>query len=164
MTSTTDRIEKQVVLQAPLPRVWRAVSHAAEFGRWFGMAIDGEFVPGTTVQARMVPTEVDAEVAAQQKAYEGMAFQLFVQQVEPMRRLSFRWHPYPVDPAEGSAAPTTLVAFELEEVDGGTRLTVSESGFDRIPLERRARAFADNEGGWEIQTRLIALYLRHADD
>jgi uncharacterized protein YndB with AHSA1/START domain len=164
MTSVTDRIVKQVVLRAPLARVWRAVSQSAEFGRWFGMAIDGEFVPGATLQARIVPTEVDAEVAAQQKAYEGLAVELFVEQVEPVRLLSFRWHPYPVDPAEGSSVPTTLVAFQLEDADGATRLTVSESGFDNIPVERRAKAFADNEGGWEIQTRLIARYLEHAAD
>jgi uncharacterized protein YndB with AHSA1/START domain len=164
MTIVTDRIVKQAVLPAPLARVWRAVSQSAEFGRWFGMAIDGEFVPGATLQARMVPTEVDAEVAAQQKAHEGLAVQLYVEQVEPMRLLSFRWHPYPVDSADGSPVPTTLVAFQLEELDGATRLTVSESGFDNIPVERRARAFADNEGGWEIQTRLIARYLEHAAD
>jgi uncharacterized protein YndB with AHSA1/START domain len=162
MTTPTDRIEKEIVLRAPLARVWRAVSHSAEFGRWFGMAIDGEFAPGTTLQAHMIPTEVDAEVAAQQKPYEGMAVQLFVEQVDPMRLLSFRWHPYPVKSGE-EPPPTTLVTFRLEDAHGATRLTVSESGFDSIPVERRAKAFADNEGGWEIQTRLIALYLEHAD-
>jgi uncharacterized protein YndB with AHSA1/START domain len=163
MTSVTDRIEKHVVLRAPLARVWRAVSHSAEFGRWFGMAIDGEFRPGVTLQARIIPTEVDAEVAAQQKAYEGMPVQLFVEQVEPMRLLSFRWHPYPVEPADGSPAPTTLVTFQLEDANGATRLTVSESGFDGIPVGRRAKAFADNERGWEAQTRLLARYLEYAD-
>jgi hypothetical protein len=56
---------------------------------------------------------------------------------------------------------STLVAFELEEVPGGTRLTITESGFDALPLERRAKAFAENEGGWEAQLTLIAKYLVH---
>ena len=58
-----------------------------------------------------------------------------------------------------SKEPTTLVAFELEEASGGTMLTVTESGFDRIPLERRAKAFAANEGGWTAQVKMIEKYL-----
>jgi uncharacterized protein YndB with AHSA1/START domain len=164
MMSVTDRIEKRVHLRAPRERVWHALSRSAEFGRWFGMEVDGEFSPNTTVKARMVPTAVDAEVAAAQKPYEGMPVELFVERVEPMRALSFRWHPYPPESAD-EAVPTTLVLFELEEADGGgTLLTVSESGFDRIPIERRAKAFAENEGGWEMQTKLIAKYLEHAGE
>lgn len=162
MMSVTDRIEKRVHLRAPRERVWRALSRSAEFGRWFGMEVDGEFTPNTTVKARMVPTMMDAEVAAAQKPYEGMPVELLIERVEPMRALSFRWHPYPPESPD-EAVPTTLVVFELEETDGGTLLTVSESGFDRIPIERRAKAFAENEDGWEMQTKLIAKYLEHAD-
>jgi hypothetical protein len=77
-----------------------------------------------------------------------------------MRLFSLRWHPYAVDlGTDYSGEPTTLVMFELEEVDGGTRLTLSESGFDRIPLARRAEAFTSNQQGWEAQAKLIAKYL-----
>jgi uncharacterized protein YndB with AHSA1/START domain len=162
MTTVTDRIEKSVHLRAPRERVWRALSRSSEFGRWFGMDVDGEFAPNTTVTARIVPTTVDAEIAATQKPYEGMPVELFVERVEPMHALSFRWHPYPPESADETVR-TTLVVFELEDADGGTLLTVSESGFDRIPIARRAKAFADNEGGWEAQTKLIAKYLEHAD-
>lgn len=163
--SVSDRIEKKVLLSAPRERVWRALSVASEFGAWFGMEIEGQIAPGVTLRARIVPTKVDPEIAAQQKAYENMPFDLFFERVEPPRVMSFRWHPYPEEEAgDISSAPTTLVTFELEDAEGGTLLTVSESGFDRIPIERRAKAFAANEGGWEIQTRLIAKYLAHAGE
>jgi len=164
MTSSTDRIEKQVLLRATRERVWRALSRSAEFGTWFGMQLDGEFLPRTKVSGRMVPTAVDPDVAAQQKPFEGMPVELFIEQVEPMRLLSFRWHPYPPEDGDTSKLPTTLVTFELEEADGGILLCVSESGFDQIPIERRAQAFTDNEGGWQIQTQLISKYLAHAHE
>jgi uncharacterized protein YndB with AHSA1/START domain len=163
MASQTDRIEKQVLLKAPLARVWRAVADAGEFGSWFGVAFEGDFAPGARVVGRIVPTTVDAEVAATQKPYEGTRFEIAVERVEPMRRLSFRWHPFAVDPGVDYAKePTTLVTFALEEVEGGTRLTVTESGFDAIPLERRARAFEMNERGWAGQTRLVEKYVQGA--
>ena len=84
--------------------------------------------------------------------------------IEPERVFAFRWHPYAIDPTKDySQEPTTLVTFELSPVAGGTLLKISESGFDRVPLERRADAFTANEGGWEHQSKLIEKYLlRHA--
>jgi len=77
-----------------------------------------------------------------------------------MRKFSFRWHPYAVDPGvDYSKEPTTLIVFELQEISGGTLLTISESGFDQIPLERRAKAFAANDAGWVMQVKLIEKYL-----
>jgi len=112
-------------------RVWQAIADSTQFGSWFGVQFDGPFVAGTTLSGRIVPTAVDAEVAASQKPYEGMVFQFLVDRIEPMRVLSFRWHPYAVDPTvDYSKEPPTLVVFELEEVTGGTMLTVTESGFD----------------------------------
>lgn len=162
MQPSTDRIEKRVLLRANRERVWQALSRSEEFGTWFGMQLTGEFLPNTTVSGRMVPTRVDPEVAARQKPFEGKPVELFIERVEPMRLISFRWHPYPVEEGDTSGVPTTLVVFELEDADGGTLLRLSESGFDQIPIERRAQAFTDNEGGWEIQTQLIGKYLAHA--
>jgi uncharacterized protein YndB with AHSA1/START domain len=160
MTTDTDRIHKKVLLRAPRERVWRAVSDAKEFGSWFGVEFDGAFAPGAPVKGRIVPTKVDAEVAKMQEPHRGMAFDFTVERIEPMRLFSFRWHPFAIDPGvDCSKEPTTLVVFELEEVPGGTMLTIIESGFDRIPLARRAKAFAANEQGWEHQTKLIAKYL-----
>lgn len=160
MTSSTDRIEKQVLLHAPLERVWRAISDAHEFGAWFGVGFDGPFAAGTHLTGRVVPTTVDPEVAEGQKPYEGLRFDITVDRIEPMRLFSFRWHPYAVDPeVDYSNEPTTLVVFELEETPEGTLLTITESGFDGIPLSRRATAFEMNERGWEAQIALIAKYL-----
>jgi uncharacterized protein YndB with AHSA1/START domain len=163
MTSTMDRIEKKVTLHAPLARVWRAISDAKEFGLWFGMELDAPFVAGTTVTGRIAPTTVDAEVAKQQQPHAGVPVRLYVERVEPMSLLSFRWHPGAVEPGlDLSKAPSTLVSFALEKRAGETLLTITESGFDAIPLDRRAKIFAGNEAGWSAQTRLIAQYLAQA--
>ncbi|HLK36098.1 MAG TPA: SRPBCC family protein [Polyangiaceae bacterium] len=161
--SVTDRIQKSILLRAPLPRVWRAISDAREFGTWFGVAFDGPFAPGARLTGKIVPTKVDPEVAELQAPHEGAKFEIFVDRIEPERLIAFRWHPFAVDPkVDYSAEPTTLVVFELEKLGEGTRLTVTESGFDAIPIARRADAFKANEGGWAHQTRLVEKYLSRA--
>src|SRR5215468_10325383 len=152
----TDRIEKKILLKAPRERVWHAIADSGQFGSWFGVAFDGPFLAGARLTGRIVPTSVDAEIAKLQKPYEGKAFDFTIDRIEPMRLFSFRWHPYAVEPGvDYSKEPTTLVVFELEEGPGGTLLKITESGFDQIPLARRAKAFASNEQGWQIQTTLI---------
>ena len=160
MSNVSDRIEKKITLRAPVERVWRAISDARAFGTWFGVEFDGPFVAGARMKGRIVPTKVDPEVAKLQEPHTGKSFEFTIDRIEPERLFSFRWHPFAIDPGvDYSKEPATLVAFELRAAKGGTLLTVTESGFDRIPLERRARAFAANEGGWEHQTRLIEKYL-----
>src|SRR3984957_4320968 len=113
-----------------------------------------------SIVGKITPTSVDAEVAKMQEPYKGVRFEFAVDRVEPMRLFSFRWHPAAVDSnVDYSKEPSTLVAFQLEEVADGTKLTVTESGFDQIPIERRAKAFAANEGGWAAQMKLIEKYL-----
>jgi uncharacterized protein YndB with AHSA1/START domain len=163
MSAASDRIEKKITLSAPIARVWRAISDSKEFGAWFGVEFTEPFAPGAHLRGKIAPTKVDPEVAQLQKPHEGKTFELTIDRVEPERLFSFRWHPFAIDAAVDYAAePATLVVFELQEVTGGTLLTITESGFDRIPLERRAKAFAANDGGWEHQTRLIEKYLHHA--
>lgn len=160
MTSSTDRIDKQILLHAPLEQVWNAISNAEEFGRWFGVQFEDAFVAGDQSNGQLVPTTVDPEVAKSQKPYEGQPFEITIERIEPMKHFSFRWHPHAVDPdVDYSREPTTLIVFELEETDEGTLLTVTESGFDSIPLERRAKAFEMNSQGWEAQLTLISKYL-----
>src|SRR5688572_18550381 len=144
-TKTSDRIEKQIVLKAPRARVWRALSDPAEFGAWFGARLTGRFVPGERVTGQItIP------------GYTHVVMELEIERVEPEKFFSYRWHPYAVDPkVDYSAEPPTLVEFRLEDVDGGTRLTVVESGFDKLPAARRAEAFRMNEGGWAGQLRNI---------
>jgi uncharacterized protein YndB with AHSA1/START domain len=157
---TPHKIVKQTVLNSTVGRVWQAISNSAEFGSWFGMKVDGPFEAGKTVKAVIMPTTVDDEVAEGQKAYQGLEFELKIEKVESEKSFSFRWHPHAVDRSEDySEEPTTLVEFTLAEVAEGVLLTVTESGFEGIPLERRAQAFNANSGGWAIQMELIAKYL-----
>lgn len=157
---STDQIRKTIVLAATRERAWRAISDAVEFGRWFGVAFDGPFVPGTRLTGRIVPTQVDPEVARLQEPHVGKPFEFLVESIEPRERIVFRWHPFAIDPAaDYSGEPMTRIVFELSDDPGGVRLTVTESGFDGIPLARRAEAFRANEGGWAHQVALVARYL-----
>jgi uncharacterized protein YndB with AHSA1/START domain len=157
---SSDRIEKKILLKAPRERVWHAISDPSHYGAWFGVEIDGPFVAGKEATGRIVPSQADAEVARLQEPYRGMPWHIVVDRLEPMTLFSFRWHPYAIDPnRDYSKESMTLVTFALAEAEGGTLLTVTESGFDQIPADRRAKAIEANNGGWAHQTRLIDKYL-----
>ena len=147
--TTTDRIEKKIVLRAPRSRVWRAIADAGEFGAWFGVKLEGSFAPGARLRGRIT-----------EPGYEHVVMDITIERMEPERLFSYRWHPYAIDPAmDYSGEPTTLVEFRLDEVPGGTELSVTESGFDRIPAARRAEAFRMNERGWAEQVKRIARHV-----
>jgi uncharacterized protein YndB with AHSA1/START domain len=142
---STDRIEKDIVLRAPRSRVWRAIASADEFGAWFGVKLEGAFAAGARVKGRITSP-----------GYEHVIMDITVERIDPERLFSYRWHPHAVEPGvDYSGEPTTLVEFHLDEVAGGTRLRVVESGFDRIPLARRAEAFRMNDQGWAAQLKNI---------
>jgi uncharacterized protein YndB with AHSA1/START domain len=162
-SSPTDCIRKQILLRAPQARVWSAISDAQQFGSWFGVRFEGSFAPGAHLTGRITPTTVDAEIAKAQEPYAGTPFHMWIERIEPLRSFAFRWHPYAIEPAKDySQEPTTLVEFVLQEVPDGTLLTITESGFDQVPLARRAEAFKSNEQGWTAQTKLIEKYLARA--
>ena len=145
----TDRIEKRIELKAPVARVWRALTDYREFGEWFRVKIDGPFVPGDVSRGHIT-----------HPGYEHLKWEAVVKAMEPERLFSFTWHPYAIDPkVDYSTEPQTLVEFRLEKTAEGTLLTVTESGFDRIPAGRRAEAFRMNENGWAQQTRNIERYV-----
>ncbi|MGV0834954.1 SRPBCC family protein [Mycolicibacterium thermoresistibile] len=157
---SSDRIEKSVVLRAPLDRVWRAISDAEQFGQWFGMRFDGPFVAGTSVNGVVTPTTMDDTVAAMQQQYSGLADTWDIVAVEAPQRLAFRWHPFgPESGVDMGSEPTTLVEFTLTETAEGVLLRIVESGFDAIPAHRRKSAFDANSEGWAAQVRLIGNYL-----
>jgi uncharacterized protein YndB with AHSA1/START domain len=148
-TTSTDRIEKTLTVKAPRSRVWRAITDANQFGEWFKAKLDGDFAPGKTIYAKIT-----------YPGYEHLTMELAIDRLEPERLFSFRWHPYAVDPkVDYSPEPMTLVEFTLDDAPGGTRLSIVESGFDRIPLARRAEAFRMNDGGWAEQIRNIERYV-----
>lgn len=146
---STDHIEKRVVLRAPRTRVWRALTNAEEFGTWFRVKLEGAFTAGLPIRGRLIIP-----------GYEHVMLEMLVERIDPERYFSYRWHPYAVDPAvDYSAEPTTLVEFSLEEADGGTALTIVESGFDRLPLARQAEAFRMNDAGWDGQIKHLVQYV-----
>jgi len=146
---TTDRIEKKIVLRAPRTRVWRALANAEEFGAWFGIKLEGAFAPGARVNGQLTAP-----------GHEHVTLEIAIERMEPESRLSYRWHPGAVEAGvDYSSEPTTLVEFQLEEVAGGTQLRVVESGFDRIPLARRAEAFRMNDAGWAEELENIARHV-----
>ncbi len=149
---TPDRIEKHVDIAAPLERVWRAVGDHRAFGAWFKVDLEAPFVAGQAVAGRIT-----------HPGYEHLRMEIAVQAVEPPSRLAFTWHPYAIEPGEDYAQePPTLVEIRLEPIPGGTRVTVTESGFSRIPARRRAKAFEANSGGWAQQTRNLSAYVHGA--
>ena len=140
-----DRIEKRIELKAPVSRVWRALTDYREFGQWFHVKLEGPFVPGQVSRGQIT-----------HPGYEHVKWEALVQQMEPERLFSFTWHPYAVDPnVDYSEETPTLVEFRLEETAGGTLLLLTESGFDKIPANRRLEAFRRNDGGWEQQMKNI---------
>lgn len=149
---TTDRIEKEIEIKAPVSRVWKALTDYKEFGTWFRVKLEGPFVPGEEARGQIT-----------YPGYEHVTFRATVQKMEPERYFSFTWHPYAVDPDQDySQEPPTLVEFTLTETAAGTLVRVVESGFDKIPAHRRDEAFRMNEGGWSGQVKNIRDYVEKA--
>lgn len=150
MNATTDRIERQIQVKAPRAKVWRALADAEAFGDWFGVALKGKrFVAGERVSGNIT-----------YPGYEHVVWNMVIEKIEPERLLSFRWHPYAIDPdVDYSNEPTTLVVFKLEDASDGTLLRLVESGFDQIPAARRLEAFRKNSGGWDQQMQNIEKYV-----
>ncbi|MCK6447379.1 MAG: SRPBCC family protein [Planctomycetes bacterium] len=149
--ASTDRVERSIVIRAPRTKVWRALTDAEEFGRWFGADLRGQrFEVARTVRGRMtIP------------GCEHVGFDALVERIEPERTFAFRWHPYAVDPAiDYSKEERTLVTFTLDESAGVTTVHVVESGFDKVPASRRAEAFRMHGEGWDIQLGNVK---RHAE-
>ena len=144
-----DRIEKRIELKAPVSRVWRALTDYREFGEWFRVKVDGPFVAGQVSRGHIT-----------YPGYEHVKWEAVMQIIEPERLFSFTWHPYAVDPkVDYSKETPTLVEFRLEKTASGTLLVLTESGFDKIPRDRRLEAFRRNEGGWREQMKNIETYV-----
>jgi uncharacterized protein YndB with AHSA1/START domain len=149
----SDRIEKHVVLKAPVSRVWRAVTDSSEFGEWFGVKLDGPFVQGQVSRGNIT-----------YPGYEHVIYEALIREIQPRRRFAFSWaHPESLDresySPDYSNEPTTLVEFVIERTEGGTLLSITESGFDQLPEDRREECYRRNEGGWTQQIKNIGSYL-----
>jgi len=140
-----DRIEKRIELKAPVSRVWRALTDHREFGEWFRVKMESPFVPGQVARGQIT-----------YPGYEHLKMEIVVQKMEPERLFSFTWHPNASDPKKDYSGETpTMVEFRLEKTASGTLLTLTESGFDKIPKDRRLEAFRSNDGGWIEQMKNI---------
>ena len=149
MTNHTDSIHKRIELKAPVSRVWRALTDYREFSAWFRVTLEAPFVAGEACSGLLG-----------YPGYEHLRMEVVVQRIEPEHLFSFTWHPYALDASRDYSDETpTLVEFRLEGSPDGTLLTVTESGFDRLPPERRAEAFRMNEGGWTQQVKNIAAHV-----
>ncbi len=137
-------IEKKTVIRAPRARVWKAITESAEFAKWFRVEVRDEFHPGARVPMKSI-----------YPGHEGTEFSVDIEEVVPEKKFSWRW--------AADDGPPTLVVFALEEVEGGTLVKVTESGFDRISLARRAKAFEENEHGWELQVENLRKYAEEAN-
>jgi uncharacterized protein YndB with AHSA1/START domain len=144
-----DRIEKRIEIAAPVSRVWQALTDSRQFGEWFLVKMNGPFVAGKPVAGQIT-----------HPGYEHVRMEIVVEAIEPQTLFSFTWHPYAVDPkVDYSQEESTLIEFRLQPTPGGTLLTVTESGFDKIPVERRAEALLRNDNGWAQQMKNIQAYV-----
>jgi uncharacterized protein YndB with AHSA1/START domain len=163
---TSDRIEKQVTLRAPVSKVWKAIADAQQFGRWFGVELEGPFVAGKAIKG-VFGGELNEDAILDHQKRLGLppskvklpdkdSVFCTVERIDPERYFSFRWIPYGIDAeVDPTNEPTTLVEFRLEPVAEGTRLSIVESGFERVPAHRRERAFRMNDGGWAGQAENV---------
>jgi uncharacterized protein YndB with AHSA1/START domain len=143
------RIEKRIEIAAPVSRVWQALTDSRQFGEWFLVKMDGPFVAGQPVAGQIT-----------HPGYEHLRMEIVVKVIEPETLFSYTWHPYAIDPkVDYTKEEPTLVEFRLRPIAGGTLLTVTESGFDKIPSDRRAEAFRKNDGGWAQQMNNIQAYV-----
>lgn len=145
----SDRIEKNIELNAPVEKVWRALTDHLAFGEWFRVKLDGPFVPGKVSTGHIT-----------YPGYEHVKWHATVKAMDAPRLFSFTWHPHAIDPdVDYSDETPTLVEFRLQPSDKGTRLTVTESGFEALPAYRRDEALRSNDGGWDEQIMNIKTYV-----
>ncbi len=146
---TSDKIEKKIELKAPVTRVWSALTDHKQFGEWFRVNIEEPFVVGQEAQGKIL-----------HPGYEHVTWRAAIVAIEPEHLFAFTWHPYGIDKEiDYSKEEPTLVEFRLKKSSTGTLLTLTESGFDRIPASRRDEAFRMNDGGWTAQMQNIAKYV-----
>jgi uncharacterized protein YndB with AHSA1/START domain len=142
-------IEKKIELKASPQRVWRALTDYREFGEWFRVKMDQPFIEGQASRGRIL-----------NPGYDHLTFELKVVSLLPETLFGFTWHPDAIDPkVDYSRETPTLVEFRLQKSATGTLLTLTESGFDKIPAHRRDEALRMNTGGWDAQMKNIERYV-----
>jgi len=147
-TTVQDTINKEVVISASRERVYAALTEADQLSQWFPDAVEGEIKPGE----RPV---FDFGEYGRHSAY--------VVATDPYSYVAYRWIPGSVHVPQGFIGdvltqPNTLCEFHLDEVDGGTRVRLVESGFASLPEEFYAKSIEDNNGGWDVMVYRLKTY------
>lgn len=141
-----EQIERELIVAAPIERVWEIITQPEHVQRWF--AFDGASIdlrPGGEIVMRWL---------------EHGTFYARVEEVDPPHRFSYRGSRLPDDRVgDGNA---TLVTFTLAPEGNGTRLRVVESGFREldVPVEAQAEAAEDNTEGWYGAFTTLDAYIR----
>ena len=144
MPNSQNTIERKIDINAPIDKVWMALTNVKQFGQWFGVNLESDFILGKTTYGRNTT-----------KGYE-MKMEFHIKEMKPKTYFSYSWIPFPIDETiDYSKEKPTLVEFFLEIMPSGTRLTVKESGFTNITASRRAQAFKMHTQGWEAQLKNI---------
>ena len=145
-----NRIDRTIEVNAPPDQVWRVLTTAKDLSTWFKVSVEGDIVAGAEIW-----------MTSLNSGHEGTRFLVRIKEMTAPRRFVWEWHPGAVDPAiDYSREPWTTVTFTLEPSGRGTRLSVSETGFNDISLARRAKAYADNSQGW---TEVLVWIQKYAD-
>ncbi|MEO5668771.1 MAG: SRPBCC family protein [Bdellovibrionota bacterium] len=144
-------IERHIEINAPVSKVWQALTDSTLFAKWFKATFNGPFIAGKTTHGK--------------NTHPGYEFELefIIKEIKPETYFSYAWTPFPADRSfDYSKEEPTLVEFRLAKTTTGTRLSVTESGFSKITASRRAEAYKMHEGGWEAQLRNIEKFVVQA--
>ncbi len=148
--SPVSHIDRNITINAPVERVFRALTDANELSAWFQVRIEGPLTAGSEVW-----------MTSTHPGHAGQRFKVRIAAIDPPSRMVWQWHPGEVDPnVDYTREPMTTVTFTLRPSNGGTEITVTESGFDAISLARRAKVYQDNSQGW---TEVLVWLKNHAE-
>ena len=151
-TAAQSRIDRTVDFKAPPEKLWRALTSVEELSAWFQVRIEGDIAAGRDIWMTSVHPQ-----------HAGQRWPVRIVELVPPRLFVWQWHPGEIDPAGAHLKePQTTVTFTLEPIAGGTRLILSETGFDEISLARRAKAHADNSQGWTEVLGWLQTYVEAA--
>jgi uncharacterized protein YndB with AHSA1/START domain len=138
-------ISVERVVNASRAKVWQALTTAEGWASWFGDEIIGDFVVG----------QMQTLVFGKETICYAIVTEVIEEQV-----FAYKWHPgedCPID--KHPEAEMTMVRFELEDHPNGTKITLTESGFERVPESRREWCFGQNTQGWSDELKKLFAYV-----
>jgi uncharacterized protein YndB with AHSA1/START domain len=139
-------VRRTISIKAPIDKVWAAITEAEHLSRWFPQS------------AVLNDVSVGAEGVFTWDDYEPFAVR--IEELDPPRMIAYRWSnesARAVPPTHVDDSQSTVFRFTLEPIDGGTQLTVVESGFGTLPDP--AGSLESNRGGWNSELDELVAYL-----